>query len=138
MKAAGKKKHKKKKHPVQGAQEQVPRAGGFHRPAYPGNEDVWSSEHYMGAGENLYPAPPNMEQAEQDGGRGRGPRSLSALSLQMGNLMIAGHLAESERPVQPPRFDSRSQKSVGRGLRGVRRSSFGFPPESGERVYSSR
>ena len=138
MKQGGKKKHKKKKQPEQGAQAQVPRAGNFHRPASPSNEDVWSSQHYMGAGENLYPAAPPMGQEGQGGEQGRGARSLAALSLQMGNLLIAGHLSEQERPVQPPRFDSRSFQGIGRGLREVRHSSFGHPPESGEQRYSCR
>ena len=112
MKSGGKKKQKKKRQPEQGAQAQVPRAGNFHHPASPSNEDVWSSQHYMGAGENLYPAAPPMGQAEQDGEQGRGARSLAALSLQMGNLLIAGHLSEHERPVQPPRFDSRSSRAL--------------------------
>ena len=119
MRASGKKKPKKKKQPEQVDQAQIPRARGFYRPPYPSHEDLWGSERYMGAGENLHPAPPNAEQGEQNGERGRGPRSISALSLQMGNLLMAGHLAESERPVQPPRFDSRSQQNNGRGMVGA-------------------
>ena len=138
MRASGKKKPKKKKQPAPVSQAPLPRARGFYRPPYPSHEDLWSSERYMAVGENLYPAQLNAERGEQNGELDRGPRSLMALSLQMGNLLMAGHLAESERPVQPPRFDTRSQRNSGRGVAGVRRSSFGYPPENGVRMYRNR
>ena len=138
MKANNKKKPKKKKQPPPVSQAPLPRARGFYKPPDPSHEDLWGSWRYMEVGNGLYPAQQNAERGEQNGALHRGPRSLSTLSLQMGNLLIAGHLAETERPAQPPQFDTRSQRNRGRGVAGGRRSSFGYPPEDGVRRYHNR
>ena len=135
MKPSGKKKAKKKKKPGQGAQEPVPRGVNLHPPV---QEYVRRAEVYRTLAENPNPTPEDVRHANWCKEHGRVARSHSALSYQMGDLAIAGHLPRSVRPAQVPRFDSQVHQSLGPPATGVRSITYGFPPESGVRRYSCR
>ena len=134
MKPAGKKKAKKKKMPEPGAQNAVPRPVGFSSPV---QECARRAQIFRTLAENHNPTPEDVKQAEWCKAHGRVARSQSALSLQMGELGMAGHLPPSQ-PRLIPRFDSPIHQSLGPPSTAWRSQTYGLPPEGGERRYKSR
>ena len=134
MKPGGKKKAKKKKQPEPGAQEPVPRGVN---PETPVEEFARRAGVYRTLAENHNPTPEDVLQTEWCKAHGRSARSQSNLSSQMGDLAIAGHLPRSLRPAQIPRFDSPIHQSLGPPSASFRSTTYGFPPESGERRFKN-
>ena len=139
MKPGGKKKAKKKKAPEPYAGHTVPLCSGHSSSSssIPFQEDARREEVYRTLAENNDPSPADVRQAEWCEAHGRTARSQSFLSHQMGELGIAGHLPRN-RAVPIPRFDSPIHQRLGPPAAAWRSTTYGFPPESGERRYKSR
>ena len=136
MKANSKKKPKKKKQPASATPDQDPHEGSCFQSS--GLDEARRAEVYKTLTQNPNPTPEDVKHAKWCKDHDRVARSHTALSQQMGQLGIAGHLPRRVLPTEIPRFDAPCHQSLGPPSSVRRNVTFGLPPVSGEMRWKSR
>ena len=136
MKANSKKKPKKKRQPVSSTPDQDPHEGSSFQT--PEQAEARRAEVYKTLTQNPNPTPEDIKHAKWCRDHDRVARSHTALSQQMGQLGIAGHLPRRVLPSEIPRFDAACHQQSGPPSSVRRNTTFGLPPASGKTRWKSR
>ena len=136
MKANNKKKAKKKKQHVSSTPDQDPHEGSSFQA--PEQLEARRAEVYKTLTQNPNPTPEDIILEKWCKDHDRVARSHTALSQQMGQLGMAGHLPRRVHPSEIPRFDAPCHQRSGPPSTVRRNTTFGLSPASGVMRWKSR